>query len=279
MTDAEAKGSTEPANSAAEHQPSGKIDAASSQPTPQPTRRPKPSAAEHALAPAGTQPARGEASSWDPPAHEAARSAPTKAGIAAELPVSSASPSPGTPQMGVEFPPAAVGPEPQLLPDRQLFRQRRARPLLGPSLWIGGALLWAYVVMGEWVVTIELPEVVGWLVVLLAYAGSWTLAVRRSNPDQRRPLHTILPGIAGFFGFAFAVVFTASVLGGSSRKQVAAVTVMLWFVAVAMFAAGRRLTQGRRGRLEGWQRAGLAALWVVSGLGTLVSLLAAMERA
>lgn len=159
------------------------------------------------------------------------------------------------------------------------FRVRRERPVLGPSLWIGGALLWAYVVMGEWVVTIELPEVLGWLVVLLAYAVSWVFAVRRLAPERRRALFVVTPGVLGLVWFVFVVFFISSLLGSSRRSVVAGITVMLWFISAAMFGAGRQLTAKRRTKLEGWPRAGVAMLWVVAGLGTLVSLLAALERA
>jgi hypothetical protein len=133
--------------------------------------------------------------------------------------------------------------------------------------------------MGEWVLTVELPEALGWLTVLFAYAGSWRVAVTRLAPTERRPLFTITPGILGPLCALFVVLFTASLLGSGRRSVVAGITVLLWFLSAAMFLAGRALTTRRQGTLRGWRRAGVATLWVVAGLGTLVSLFAAMERA
>jgi hypothetical protein len=146
-------------------------------------------------------------------------------------------------------------------------------------LWITGALLWAYVVVGEWVVTIELPELVGWVIVLFAYASAWRTSVLRV-PRQRRKLWlTVAPGIVALFLFIQILVFVASFFGSSRRSHVAAVTVMLWFLSAGLFAAGRQLTRKRQGKLTGTRRAALASLWVASALGTLIALFAAMERA
>jgi hypothetical protein len=133
--------------------------------------------------------------------------------------------------------------------------------------------------MGEWVLTLNLPESLGWLVVLAAYAGSWVFAVKRLGPAERRPLLVVAPGILGLMSCAFTVLFTASLVGSNRRSVIAGITVLLWFSSAAMFLAGRTLSAPRLGTLSGWRRAGVATLWVVSLLATLVALFAAMEQA
>lgn len=248
-------------------------------PAASPNTRPQSNAAEHALAAVGIPATQGEGTATTDSQAPRARGQESPSSRAEQegSPASAATPASAGTGTGAAAPAPTPDAQPSLPPAN--FQQRKPRPVLGSSLWVGGTLLWAYVVMGEWVLTIELPEPLAWLIVLGAYVASWVFAVRRLSPEQRRPHLLLAPGVLGIVWFVFVILFTASLLGSSRRSVVAGLTVMLWFVSAAMFAAGRQLTTRRQGRLRGWRRAGVAALWVVAGLGTLVSLFAALERA
>lgn len=83
--------------------------------------------------------------------------------------------------------PAALPEEraPALVPSARVLRPR---PLLGPSLWVGGVLLWAYVVMGILTTTplpftakrTPLDEGTAVLFVIAAFTTAGVIAVRRS---------------------------------------------------------------------------------------------------
>jgi hypothetical protein len=149
---------------------------------------------------------------------------------------------------------------------------RRGRPLLGPSLWIFGVLLWAYVVLGELVVTLDFPEPLAVLLVLSALASAWWFSVGRRDSGTRR----IAPGLIAIGLWAGVLALAARAESGRS-KTVALVTIVLTLFALLSFALGRYLTRVRPPATK-LRRAGRVALWLISALVTLVTLASSMSR-
>lgn len=178
-------------------------------------------------------------------------------------------PPPGFPPSGAD---AATGLAPEA------FAQRRRFPVLGASLWIFGALLWAYLIMGEWVIHLKLPEGVGVLVVAIAYGVAWFTSVRELGQSGSR-WKLVVPGLVAVVLFAATLLLVSGLFGSSRRSTIAAVTMSLWFFSAAVYVLGRHLRARSRVNRTRWQAAGSIALWIVSGLVTLVSLIATMARA
>jgi hypothetical protein len=70
-------------------------------------------------------------------------------------------------------PPAPVSvPAPDVSLEIPDFSRRTSRPLLGGVLWTFGALFWAYLVMGELVVSLEFNEALATAIVAAALGFS-----------------------------------------------------------------------------------------------------------
>lgn len=189
-------------------------------------------------------------------------------------PVLATEPAAGVPPFG---PPLA--PPPPFPPFETLPQLRPGHPVLGPSLWTFGALLWAYLVIGECVLSFGLPEAVGFVLVLLAYGIAWLA----SMPDTAAPANRwqkLAPGVTGLALFITTLFFAATLFGTSRRSHIAGITLLLWFFSATMLLLGRRWTlrAHSRRRLR-WPVAGTVVLWVISGLVTLVALVSTLSRA
>jgi hypothetical protein len=160
---------------------------------------------------------------------------------------------------------------------RGAFRQQSDHWLLGPSLWTVGALSWAYVVVGEFVVNLRLPEAIGVVLVLASMLATWAHAVRLREGAwfSVRKLGPLFLSLLLFLGFLFVVV---SVLGSRSRGQTSAVTVIVWFVSVFAFLLGRRWTALPRYDQTKNARIRTIAAWMLSGFASCVAMISAMDR-
>lgn len=156
------------------------------------------------------------------------------------------------------------------------FKPRPSRPLLGGALWIFGALFWAYLVMGELVVTLELSEVIGFVAVLVAVGLAWQGAVEGAPAGKLAP--KIVPGVAGVLLFLFTLFFFTALFGSGSRSAIAGLTVAFFFPAVGGYIIGRRLTGPKGPPLTGKRRVARIALWVVSLVATAITVLSAGSR-
>ena len=168
--------------------------------------------------------------------------------------------------------PGAQAPPPAEAAAEADFRQ--PRPLLGPSLWVAGASLWAYVVMGELVVEARFPETLAVAVVFGAYAVAWLRSVRGAGSVAL----AFAPGIAGPLLCGALVLLTMMLAGSSRRSDVETVTVGLWLIGAATYFVGRRVTALPRPEPSRLRRGGTIAVWLVSGLTTALALVAALER-
>jgi hypothetical protein len=120
------------------------------------------------------------------------------------------------------------------------FTARKSRPLLGPSLWMFGALLWAQIVIGFFVVEKDLPEPFGFLGVAVVMGAVWMLSVKhRQRPTSLRFRH-LAPVLLALLYWAGAVVFGLMVAAVANARV--GVSILLWMLSVAAFFVGRRLT-------------------------------------
>jgi len=151
------------------------------------------------------------------------------------------------------------------------FRPRRGRPVLGGSLWVFGAVLWAYVVMGEWVLRFDLPEAWGALVVIASYGVAWFSSVEHftNRADRWRKL---APGAAGLALFVILILLVTLLFGTSRQHVIGAVTILLWFFAAAFYILGRRVSARPRVVRQRGRLAATIVLWLLSGVGTIASL-------
>lgn len=178
--------------------------------------------------------------------------------------------------------PAAHYPPPPPIPKQAppwgvSVRAPRAQPLLGPSFWVFGVLTWAYVVIGELVVHLGLPELLGALLVLGSTGYAWAVA---SGLGDGAPFSTkrLVPlALAGLF-FVALMLLAVTIFGSHRRSYAAAVTILLWLVSVVAFLLGRHWTHresSRRSTADGLRR---AATWTFSVIATLIAMISAIDR-
>lgn len=172
-------------------------------------------------------------------------------------------------------PPVPV-PAPELSLEKPNFFRQKSRPLLGGVLWTFGALLWAYLVMGELVVHFELNEVLAVLVVAAVLGISWYGAARHAPAGNLG--RKIAPGVLGIVLFFVALVFVSAVFGSSRQRTVEALTVAFWFPALLAYVLGRNLIRAPKPERSRPQRVGVIALWIASSLVTALALLSATTR-
>ncbi len=151
--------------------------------------------------------------------------------------------------------------------------------LLGPSLWVSGALLWGYVVLGELVVNIGFEEGLAVIALFGVLGWSW---FRCTKPllDADRIGRAALVAASGVALFVASLFLITMIFGSSRRSHFETTTVLLCGLGVAAYAAGRRLTalpastrRADRSRLVSW------FVWIVVGLFTLVAMASAMAHA
>jgi hypothetical protein len=159
---------------------------------------------------------------------------------------------------------------------------RRPRPLLGPSLWVAGVLLWAYVVMGILTTTrlpftskrMPLSEGTAFVLVIAAYAAAGVLAVQRSlaisDGDSGRRAGGIAAGAIGFWMLFVFGALVLAVLG--FPEPLVTFLLILWSGFAVWF--GRRLTNRAALPSPGQNRVVTIGLWVGAAVVSLVALLA-----
>lgn len=150
--------------------------------------------------------------------------------------------------------------------------------MFGASLWIFGALLWAYLVVGEWVLRFDLPEALGALVVIGAYGVAWLASVRDLTAPADRS-RRLVPGGVGLGLFVVTVLFVTLLFGTTRQSIVGAITVLLWFFSAAVYIAGRFVTARPRVKQTRTRVAATVVLRLLVGLGTLVSVASILSRA
>jgi hypothetical protein len=133
------------------------------------------------------------------------------------------------------------------------------------------------VVVGELVVGLGLPELLGALIVLASTGYAWVVASGLGDGERFAPkmLRSLFVGLLLFF---FLIAFTVSMLGSHDRSQISAVTILLWFVSVVVVLLGRRWTHRESQPRSTGDRVRTGALWTLAVLGTLIAMISAMGR-
>ena len=152
---------------------------------------------------------------------------------------------------------------------------RKRRPLLGPSIWIFGATLWAYAVMGEWVINFDLSERLAFLSVIAVFAISWYSSTGYVPGGKLR--EKILPCVFGLGLWSLALLLAAAVFKSSRRADEEGVTVGLWVLAAAAYFIGRYLSTKRELPVSKLVRARTIFVWIVAMLATAIALGSAFE--
>jgi hypothetical protein len=203
---------------------------------------------------------------------------------AAESPPASVAPPLPAVQGGPSVPPPlpATAQEPDPAPAFvNAARGQLPRPLFGPSLWVSGVLLWAYVVMGIFTTTrlpftanrVPLPEEMAFVLVVAAYACAGVLAVQRSlvmaDGESGRRAGGIAAGAIGFWILFVFVAMVLAVLG--FPEGLVSFILVLWSAFAVVY--GRRLTD--RGTLPNPNRNRVVTfgLWIGAAVVSLVALL------
>ncbi|MEI9947759.1 MAG: hypothetical protein WDO74_01980 [Pseudomonadota bacterium] len=167
-------------------------------------------------------------------------------------------------------PPQPIEPPFQGFPPHAFVAPRRVpRPLLGVSLWCFGALFWSYLVVGEIVLWTAVPEALGVLAVLGAFAVAWyrgTSQMPRA-PHWQRPL----PGVIAFFSWLLALLVSTAVFNTGGRNKAELAALLLWSFAASAYALGRHLTALKRVPLSTPARAGRIACWLIAAVATLMA--------
>jgi hypothetical protein len=149
-------------------------------------------------------------------------------------------------------------------------------PRAAAAARIFGALLWAYVVLGEWVVGRSLPEPFAVLCVAAVFGCTWLTSVGR-NPGTPA-LDKIMPGAFAFALWALLLLLSSALPSNGEPSHVEAVSASLCFVGAAAFfvasawygAPAPHRTLGQR-----WAR---WLVWCVVGGGTLLAIVSGSSR-
>jgi uncharacterized membrane protein SirB2 len=157
----------------------------------------------------------------------------------------------------------------ELEPQTTVYRPDSG-PFFGQTLWIFGAFLWGYVVIGEFVTNLGLPELSGVVALLGVLALAVLRALETARANRARWLRQVGPVAAGILLFTLIVLLALS-LATSVAVKPGALSVALWFVAAFALFAGRYWTRRDRPRrkLGVWDY----FAWAMSGVATLVALL------
>ncbi len=147
---------------------------------------------------------------------------------------------------------------------------------MGLSLWVFGAALWAYTVLGELVVSVEIPEILAWIALAVAVGQNWRTSVRHIPTTEVR--RRVEPLGAGILLGLLVLLLCAALLGSYDRSEIEAVTIVLWVLSVAAYAVGRYWAATPKVRASGWARAGGISAWTVTVIATLVAHLSILHN-
>ena len=156
------------------------------------------------------------------------------------------------------------------------FKARETRPVLGPALWLFGAMLWAYVIVGQLVVEEGFPEMLGLLGLLFVIGVTWFFAIERSFSEDPPTPETRLARIVRPFALAFGLwlltTLLSTVIGMSTFGNLdSAITLTLWSFSLIPFFVGRRMTGGRAASIDKSRRPLGILLWIGAALVTVVA--------
>jgi hypothetical protein len=159
------------------------------------------------------------------------------------------------------------------LDEQTVVRLPEYGPLFAQALWMFGALLWGYVVLGEFVTTYGMPEVLA-LLSLLAILGFSALGALELPRRNRAPFSRKAGAVASALGLFGAIWLLTISFTSSAHIHPGAVSVALWFVAAFALFFGRNRARREQARKPPVLRDYFA--WAACGLSTLFALLSAL---
>jgi hypothetical protein len=166
-------------------------------------------------------------------------------------------------------------------------KPRRPRPVLGPALSTFAALLWSFVVAGQfttsWHLGAPLPQGIALSLVALATLAAWIAGVRRSGlvvPPARRAGGLVGRALAAFvlaFGLFLACLFAATMAGATAlRDHDLLIAFGLVLLATGAAIVGPKWTSPAPPERTHRQRFALVILWI---MGVLVTFVAGVDLA
>ncbi len=131
-------------------------------------------------------------------------------------------------------------------------RVARTHPILGPAIWTFGAMLWAYVVLGEYTTAGFIGESIAVSLLVFAAGASWYFAVRhRSLASQGKIVRLglkLAPGFIALLLLTGCALFMDYVGESSHQNQDIPMTLAFMVLGVLAFFWGQRLTGPVDGR-------------------------------
>ncbi len=121
------------------------------------------------------------------------------------------------------------------LSGEHLVRARR----VGTGIWYAGVLLWAYLIVGEYVVGPGLPEVVGWSTFVGIIVGAFLHGSNRIGTEVMRKVAAI-----SVVAVILTVLFLSSIVGSSQRSEYQGMSLFLLAVSVGLILYGIRFARG-----------------------------------
>ena len=119
-------------------------------------------------------------------------------------------------------------------------------PILGPSIWTFGAMLWAYIVLGEYTTAGFIGEAIAGAILILVAAACWTIAVKRSlvAPLGRLRIlgRVLFQGIIAILLSTGCALFMNFVGESSHKNQDVPMTLAFMVLGMVAFLGGQRLT-------------------------------------
>jgi hypothetical protein len=149
-------------------------------------------------------------------------------------------------------------------------------PRAAATLRIFGALLWAYVVLGEWVIGLALPEPLAVVLVAAVFGLTWRTSVGRGPGTP--VLDKVMPGPFALILWLLLLSLSSALPGSAEPSRIEAVSASLCCIGAATFfvASGWHATPARartfRQRATRWLARG------VVGSGTLLAIVSALSR-
>jgi hypothetical protein len=220
-----------------------------------------------------------EAAPADPsPAAIATEPVATQAGafaVAAEPVASETVPT------GAPYRVAAAAPDLETLTPELSFGPppRKARPLIGPALSVFAAMLWTFVVAGQfassWRLGVQVRSGEATILVAVATLVAFIASMRRSRiaVPPRSTFHLIWraigAGVVAFLLFVLSVVAAMAINGGLGSDFLIAFALVLLSLLSAI--VGPHLTSPQKPERTQRQRALLVMLWIAGTLLTLVA--------
>ena len=142
-------------------------------------------------------------------------------------------------------------------------------------MWIFGVLLWSYVVIGELVVGMDLPEEIGVLVLLCCVGLAAGVSIHDSfaalPPDAADRSRRVWGALAVALGMFVATVAAFAIIGQASSSGLdEEITLGMWVLSWVPLIASREMIRPGRPCRAAARRALLWLGWIVAGLVTLV---------